>query len=146
MYICAMRNLYLAIFCMLGVSCLDQPPCLDSQNNRVEISFKSLDDNSDKTITIDSIYISNPLFVVEKNIDIAGTAIPLFPDLNEVLIVIESSSLQDSIKIQYEARAKLYSRECDVEMIFDEFILDYTTADSIRLNLDQIPPQIEIVF
>lgn len=141
-----MRTLCLVIFCILGVSCLDQPPCLDSQNNRIEISFKSIDDNTDKTITVDSVYVSNPLFIVEKNIDIAGTEIPLYPDMNEVLIIIESASLQDSIKLQYEARPKLYSRECDVEMIFNEFSLEYTTADSIRLNLELIPPQIEIVF
>ena len=141
-----MRNLHLVIWVIFLSSCLDTPSCLDTQTSTVTVDFRSLVDGTDKTITIDSIYLQNPVALIAKDIDLASAEIPMYPDVGNTLVVFQSSELEDSISLNYQVTPKLYAAQCDVELLFSAYSLDYTTADSVRLFLEEIPPRIEIFF
>ena len=141
-----MRALISSIFLLALCSCLDTPPCIDSQTSSLTIEFKSIIDGSNKTINIDSVYIVSPDMVVEKEVDLAEVSVPVPPDMTSFLIVFQSQELEDSISINYKVTPKLFAQDCDVELLFTDFGLDYTTADSLRISLDEIPPRIEVFF
>ena len=147
-YICQrMRSKIFVI--LLGVTligCLDNPDCIESPTDRIELEMFSAADGSDFTLLIDSIYVREPAFTIYKELGFQSGDIPVYPDRNNQYIVFVTPTIKDSIHIAYEGTPKLYSLDCNVTIEYTDFELISSTLDSLQLFLDQTPPRIEVYF
>lgn len=130
-----MRFLPLGILLLLFASCLDEPDCISTASNQVQIGLRRLDVDSARTVKFDSILVYGTDSVFYKSDSIAVLRIPINPGTTETTFRFYYELQMDSLVLSYTRETKVVSPQCGAFNYFQELgVVSTSFAEVIVVN------------
>lgn len=140
------RVVFILLFLASFISCVEEPTCINPDNDYVQVEFKSIENGTSLGIKVDSVYQVEQAQSFYIGDSLSTMAIPLSPFENQSTFIFSTEFGKDTILIQYNALPKLYGTSCDVIILYEDLESSINTFDSVYFDFQQIPPYAEIYY
>lgn len=127
------RTLWLFVFAMMAISCLDQPDCFSLNNNIIGITFKKLSNNSADTIAVEGIDSPVAGITYETTPTTTFANLHLNPYTNTTTFQIRAGGQVYDLKLDYSSKAQFVSEDCGEKFVITDLKVSSLTFDSVRV-------------
>ena len=150
-YICttmlkSIKVVLLGAFLAIQISCLEEPDCLQAENNFITLSFYSAETGAVQSIFIDSVFSEQYIGNFFKNTETSSVTLPLSSSLESMSFVVQSEFTRDTLDLAYEYKPRLYGLDCEISAVYDNILLVEHTVDSIQVKTNEIPLHVKIYY
>ena len=126
-----MRFLPLGILLILFASCLDEPDCIITATNLVQVSLLRLDEDSARTVKFDRILALGTDTVFYENDSISSLSLPVNPGTAKTTFRFYYESQVDSLVVSYTRATKIISPTCGAFNYFQDLGVVSTSAKEV---------------
>ncbi len=133
-----MRFLPLGILLLLFASCLDEPDCISTASNKVQIALKRLDFDSARTVIFDSIQVYSTDSVFYKSDTVTVLSLPINPGITETTFLFFYELKMDSLVLSYTRETKIVSPKCGAFNYFQELGVVSTSFSQVTVANTQL--------
>ena len=133
-----MRFLPLGILLLLFASCLDEPDCISTASNKVQIALKRLDFDSARTVIFDSIQVYSTDSVFYKSDTVTVLSLPVNPGITETTFLFYYELKMDSLVLSYTRETKMVSPKCGAFNYFQELGVVSTSFSQVTVANTQL--------
>ena len=127
--------LRVAVLFLIGLtSCLDDPDCITSTTDFVNIRFYQKENRETDTLAINSVTIPGVDSVLLSDPAFRGTLrVPLDPLSDSAIINFDTELGQDTLVLVYQTSTRLVSEDCGLEILFSDVNYSRNDFDSIAI-------------
>ena len=133
-----MRFLPLGILLLLFASCLDEPDCISTASNKVQIALKRLDVDSARIVIFDSIQVYSTDSVFYKSDTVTVLSLPVNPGITETTFLFYYELKMDSLVLSYTRETKMVSPKCGAFNYFQELGVVSTSFSQVTVDNTQL--------
>ncbi len=128
-----------ALFCIcLLASCLDDPDCVTTTTDFVNVRFYNLEDNLTDTLYLDRLTALGSDSVLNDMDTVTFVRLPLDPQQDQATYYFESQYGRDTLVLSYTIGARMISEDCGVELLFTQVGTAAHSFDSVQI-LNSVP-------
>ncbi|MDH5381544.1 MAG: hypothetical protein OEW75_11860 [Cyclobacteriaceae bacterium] len=141
------KKLLLVVFLpLLFISCLEEPECVQLNNNYIKVSFKSATDGTVLPVLVDSVFSEEYIGNFYKGTDETDVYLPLSPVFQQMSFILQTPYKRDTVQVSYNYLPKLYGTQCEVSAMYQNVEITKISFDSLKINVDQIPPNVQVYY
>ncbi len=124
----------LALFFMGVVSCADDPDCITSTTDFVNIRFYEMENRDVDTLAVNSVTVLGVDSVLLTDEEFRGTLrVPLNPLADSAIISFNTEFGRDTLVLTYQTSTRLVSEDCGIEILFSNVSYTRNDFDSIAI-------------
>ena len=113
-------------------ACLEEPDCVSSTTNFVNLKFYSMENNQPDTLTVTRVTIAGSDSILAADQNIIQLTLPLNPIASQSTFIFDTELGTDTLTLTYKVSARLISEDCGVETIYSNLGYAKNDFDSIR--------------
>lgn len=142
-----MRKLCFLLFLPIVASCLEDPQCVQLDNDEIRLQFYDRADPSVRLdLMVDSLVLKNDGTVIFGTDQISEIPVFLNPELENMEFVLFTEAGKDSFMISYSYIPKLFAPDCEVEPLYSQVELIYASFDSLVFDNQSIPANARVYY
>ncbi len=116
---------------LVFVSCLDDPDCVTTTTDFVNVVFYETEENLADTLFLEQLTAQGSDSILHYRDTVTSVRLPLDPRVNTATYYFQSQYGNDTLVLEYQLGARLISEDCGAEVIFSQIEYLTQTFDSI---------------
>ncbi len=135
------RSVILLLFLpFLLAACLDEPDCVTTTSDFVNVRFYKVSTNEIDTLLLSRLTAMGSDSVLNDQDTVTSVRLPLNPQEGRATYYFESQYGMDTLVLIYNLGARLISEDCGVEILYSQ--IDYLSQsfDSVSV-VNQVPSE-----
>jgi Family of unknown function (DUF6452) len=127
------RLTWFVSFCIVAVSCLNEPDCYQLDNSEIEVAFSVFGFGADKDTLLD-VRIPGANVIFDVDTVISSLFLPLNPNTKELEYIFRWKNKDpDTLLLGYSAQIQFVSDECAQRYVFANLTPLRSSFDSVRV-------------
>ena len=127
---------WLLIFLIATVSCLDEPECYHLNNDLIGISFKKTENLGADTFAIAAMGTVEPPLLFFTDTIFTKVFLPLNYFQDETTFFFETAETTHTLRLRYVSQAQFVSEDCGEKFVLSNMRVSEHSFDSVRLVTD----------
>lgn len=123
----------LLFFPCLLAACLDEPDCVTTTTDFVNVRFYDLAENVADTLYLDRLTVAGSDSVLAEMDTLTSVRLPLNSQEGRAAYYFETQYGRDSLVLTYSLGTRLISEDCGVEVIYGNIGVTAHSFDSVRV-------------